>query len=206
MYNTSQDAVSRTTHITNIAVIAALYAATTLICLLFLGGLAWGPIQFRLSEALCVLALFTPDAIWGLALGCVIANLINIPLSGLGILGGLDVVFGSLASLIGAFVCYRLREHPRLAVLGPILANALIVPAYLPLMLQGLGFYTIPFTSVSLDGAYVPMYLFGTVAIGIGEAVVIYTLGLLLAKALEATPLAARLREGTTTAGETRKA
>jgi uncharacterized membrane protein len=141
-----------------------------------------------------VLALFTPDAIPGLALGCAIANLVNIPLSGVGTLGLLDVVFGSLASAIGAAVCWRLRDRPALAVLGPVLANAIIVPAYLPLMLQGLGFYTIPFTSISLDGAYLPMYLFGFVAIGIGEAVVLYALGLPLAKALEATPLAQSLR------------
>ena len=172
--SSSKDSASRTERITHIAVIAALYAATTLVCLLFLGGLAWGPVQFRLS--------------------------------GLGALGMLDVVFGSIASMVGASICYRLREHPRLAVLGPILANALIVPTYLPLMLQGLGFYTIPFTSISLDGAYIPMYLFGAVAIGIGEGVVIYVLGLSLAKALEATPLAARLRDGAANAGETRKA
>lgn len=190
----SDSSLARTERITHIAVIAALYAATTLACMLFLGGLAWGPVQFRLSEALCVLGIFTPDAIPGLALGCVIANLINIPLSGVGTLGLLDVVFGSLASAIGAVVCWRLRDRPALAVLGPVLANAIIVPAYLPLMLQGLGFYTIPFTSISLDGAYLPMYLFGFVATGIGEAVVLYALSLPLAKALEATPLARRLR------------
>lgn len=190
----SDSSLARTERITHIAVIAALYAATTLACMLFLGGLAWGPVQFRLSEALCVLALFTPDAIPGLALGCAIANIINIPLSGVGTLGLLDVVFGSLASAVGAVVCWRLRDRPALAVLGPVLANAIIVPAYLPLMLQGLGFYTIPFTSISLDGAYLPMYLFGFVAIGVGEAVVLYALGLPLAKALEATPLAQSLR------------
>ena len=189
----SDPSLARTERITHIAVIAALYAATTLACMLFLGGLAWGPVQFRLSEALCVLALFTPDSIPGLALGCAIANLVNIPLSGVGTLGLLDVVFGSLASAIGAIVCWRLRERPALAVLGPVLANAVIVPAYLPLMLQGLGFYTIPFTSISLDGAYLPMYLFGFVATGIGEAVVLYALGLPLASALKATPLAQRL-------------
>ena len=191
---TTTDSLARTQRITRVAVIAALYASTTLICMLFLGGLAWGPVQFRLSEALCVLALFTPDAIIGLTLGCAIANLANIALSGLGMLGMLDVVFGSLASLLGAIVCWRLRDRPMVALLGPVLANALIVPAYLPLMLQGLGFYTIPFTSISLDGAYLPMYLFGFVATGIGEAVVIYALGLPLARALEATPLAGALR------------
>lgn len=190
----SPASLARAERITRIAVIAALYAATTLVCMLFLGGLSWGPVQFRLSEALCVLALFTPDAIVGLALGCAIANLANIALSGLGMLGMLDVVFGSLASAIGAWLCWRLRGRRALALLAPVLANALIVPAYLPLLLQGLGFYTIPFTSISLDGAYLPMYLFGLIATGIGEAAVIYALGLPLARSLEASPLAARLR------------
>ncbi|MDI9589943.1 MAG: QueT transporter family protein [Acidobacteriota bacterium] len=188
-------ALSRTERITHIAVIAALYAATTLACLLFMGGLAWGPVQFRLSEALCVLGIFTADAIPGLALGCAIANLANIGLSGVGTLGLLDVVFGSAASAAGAWICWRLRSRPALAVLGPVIANALIVPAYLPLLLHGLGFYTIPLTSISLEGAYVPMYLFGLVSTGLGEAVVLYALGLPLARALEATPLAGRLRE-----------
>lgn len=188
--------LARTERITRIAVIAALYAATTLICILFLGGLAWGPVQFRLSEALCILAIFTPDAIIGLTLGCAIANLANIALSGLGTLGLLDMVFGSLATFIAASWCWRLRNRPELAVLGPVVANAVIVPAYLPLLLQGLGFYTIPFTSISLDGAYIPMYLFGLVSTAIGEAVVLYMLGLPLARAIEGTPLADRLRSG----------
>lgn len=189
----TNSSLARTERITRIAVIAALYASTTLICILFLGGLAWGPVQFRLSEALCVLAIFTPDAIIGLTLGCAIANLANIALSGLGTLGLLDVVFGSLATLIASIWCWRLRERPGLAVLGPVVANAVIIPAYLPLLLQGLGFYTIPFTSVSLDGAYIPMYLFGLVSTGIGEAVVLYLLGLPLYHAIAASPLADRL-------------
>lgn len=175
--------------ISRIASIAALYAATTLVCLLFLGSLAWGPIQFRLSEALCVLALLSPDAVPGLALGCAIANIANIAVSGTGMLGMLDVVFGSLATLIGAWCTWRLRKHPRLAVLGPVVANALIVPAYLPLMLKGIEFHTIPFTSISLDDSYALMYLFGLLATGIGEAVVLYALGLPLWRALLSSPL-----------------
>ena len=175
--------------VSRIASIAALYAATTLVCLLFLGSLAWGPVQFRLSEALCVLALLSPDAVPGLALGCAVANIANIAVSGTGMLGMLDVSFGSLATLIGAWCTWRLRKHPRLAVLGPVVANALIVPAYLPLMLKGIGFYTVPFTSISLDDSYVLMYLFGLLATGIGEAVVLYALGLPLWRALLSSPL-----------------
>lgn len=182
------------TRIARIGMIAAIYAATTLVAILFLGGLAWGPVQFRISEALCVLALLTPDAIPGLTLGCVIANVANIVLGGTGTLGLLDVVFGSLATFVGASLTWRLRRRPAVALLGPVLANALIVPAYLPIMLAGMGFYTIPFTSISLEGSYWLMYLFGLVTTGLGEAVVMYALGLPLFRALSGTSLPAQLQ------------
>ena len=173
-----------TTYLARVGVIAAVYAACTLFVLTFMGSLAWGPIQFRVSEAICVLALFTPAAIPGLTLGCIIANVANIAIAGTGMLGMLDVVFGSLATLAGALWCRKFASRPAIALLGPVIANAVIVPAYLPILLQGLGFYTIPFTTISLDGAYIPMYLFGLVATGVGEAVVVYALGMPLLKAL----------------------
>lgn len=175
--------------VAHVGMIAALYAGLTLVTLLFLGSLAWGPVQFRISEAACALALLTADAVPGLALGCVIANLANIVLSGTGMLGMLDVVFGSLATALGAWFTWKNRRRPELALLGPVIANALIVPAYLPLMLQGIGFYTIPFTNIAIDGAYPAMYVFGLLATGIGEAVVMYVLGLPLFRALSRTSL-----------------
>ncbi|WP_241155991.1 QueT transporter family protein [Adlercreutzia sp. ZJ154] len=175
----------RSRYIAQAGMIAALYAAATLICMLLLQGLAWGPVQFRISEAVCVVAVLTPAAIPGLTVGCVIANLVNMVVSGTGALGLLDVVFGSTATLIGAALCWKLRQRPALAIGCFVLTNALIVPAYLPLLLQGLGFYTIPFTNIALDGAYLPMYLFGLIATGIGEALVIYVLGMPLLKALQ---------------------
>ncbi len=177
--------LTRSQFISQTSMIAALYAAFTLVALLFLQGLAWGPVQLRLSEAVCVVALFTPAAIPGLTIGCVIANLANCLISGLGALGLLDVVFGSLATLIGSVICWKLRKRPALAIGAFVLTNALIVPAYLPLLLQGLGYYTIPFTNISIDGVYLAMYLFGLVFTGIGEAIVIYVLGLPLSKALQ---------------------
>lgn len=181
---TSSKDMSRTLYIAQAAVIAAVYAVLTLLTILFLQGLAWGPIQFRISEALCVVALFTPAAIPGLTIGCIIANLANTIISGTGALGMLDVVFGSLATCIGAILCWKLRKRPALAIGSFVLTNALIVPAYLPILLMGLGYYTIPFTDISIDGAYLPMYLFGLVATGLGEAVVIYVLGWPLSLAL----------------------
>ena len=183
----------RAWRVSRIGMIAATYAALTLVALLFLGSLAWGPVQFRISEAVCVLALFTADAIPGLALGCALANLANIVLSGTGMLGMLDVVFGTLATALGAWFTWRNRRRPALALMGPVIANALIVPAYLPLMLQGIGFYTIPFTNIAIDGAYPAMYLFGLVTTALGEAVVMYALGLPLARALGKTSLPRQL-------------
>ena len=162
----------RSSYVAQAGMIAAVYAAATLVALLLLQGLAWGPVQFRISEAVCVLAVLTPAAVPGLTVGCIVANLIALAVNGTGALGLLDVAVGSLATFLGALWCWKMRERPKLALLGPVIANAVVVPAYLPLLLQGLGFYTIPFTSIALDGAYVPMYLFGLVATGIGEALV----------------------------------
>ena len=189
----SAKAGSRTKAIARTGMIAAVYAAATLVALLALQGLAWGPVQFRISEAVCVLALLTPNAIPGLTIGCALANFIALAINGTGALGLLDVVFGSLATCLGALWCWKLRGNPKVAVLGPVIANALIVPAYLPLLLQGMGFYTIPFTSIALDGAYIPMYLFGLVATGIGEALVMYVLGLPLLAALKRSGVAKSL-------------
>lgn len=182
-------------NIARIGVIAAIYAAASIVTLTALSGLAWGPIQFRVSEALCVLALFTPEAIPGLTLGCIIANVYNIIVSGSGILGLLDVIFGSAATLLAAWFTWRLRKNRLCALAGPVLTNAIIVPAYLPIILSGLGFYTIPFTSISLEGSYIFMYLFGFITTGLGEAVVLYVVGLPLAAALARVPFMQKLSQ-----------
>lgn len=176
--------LSRTRYISQAGIIAAIYATATLLTMLFLQGLSWGPVQLRISEAICVVALFTPAAIPGLTIGCIIANLANTVISGVGILGIFDVLFGSTATFLGALFCWKARSKPKTAISWFVVANAVIVPAYLPLLLQGLGFYVIPFTDIAIEGAYLPMYLFGLVATGIGEAIVIYALGYPLSKTL----------------------
>ena len=103
--------------ITQGAVIAALYVALTLI----FAPISFGPVQVRIAEALCIMPIFTPAAIPGLFLGCLIANFI----------GGriiLDVIFGSIATLIGAVLGYMLRKNRWLVPLPAVIANALIVP------------------------------------------------------------------------------
>ncbi|MDR2673229.1 MAG: QueT transporter family protein [Coriobacteriales bacterium] len=180
---------ARTRAIARTGIIAALYAALTLLTMTLLTGAAFGPVQLRLSEAMCVLALLTPHAIGGLTLGCALANLLGIALNGSGALGLLDVVFGSAATFIGAWWCWRFRQNTGIALLGPVVANALVVSAYLPLMLAAAGFYTIPFTDISLVQSYPLMYLFGVVCIGLGQSIVVYGLGLPLLAALRRTRL-----------------
>ena len=105
------------------AIIGALYTALTLLCGLL--GLASMPVQLRLSEALCVLPFFMPEAIFGLTVGCLISNLL---------VGGVwaDILFGALATLIGALGTYALRrlrgKFRFLCILPPILSNTIIVP------------------------------------------------------------------------------
>ena len=101
------------------AIIAALYVALSLISGAF--GLASGVIQVRISEALCVLPFFTPAAIPGLTIGCFIYNII-----GSGEI--LDMVFGTLATLIGAIGARLLRKCKWAITIPTIIANALIIP------------------------------------------------------------------------------
>lgn len=173
----------RTRTVAHAGVIAASYAALTLLVLQLPSQLGWGLIQFRLSEALTVVACFTPAAIPGLWLGTLVANALNIGQTGP--LAVLDVVFGSLASLVGAVWTWRHRERPVIALAGPVVANALIVPAYLPIILAGLGLYRIPFVGLDTEGSWLAMYLLGVVSVGLGEAVVVYGLGLPLLRVLK---------------------
>ena len=118
-------------------------------------------IQVRISESLTILPMFTPAAVPGLAIGCLLAN----------ILGGAvlaDIIFGALATLVGAVGTRMLRDrNPVLAVIPPIAANMLIVPFVLRYA------YGVPLP--------IPLMM-GT--IGIGETISCGVLGLLLYKAL----------------------
>lgn len=98
---------------------ASLYVVLTLVS--YACGLANGAIQVRLSEALCVLPVFTPYAVPGLFVGCIISNIVT----GCELL---DVLFGSIATLIGAVGTYILRKNRILFCLPPILSNAIAVP------------------------------------------------------------------------------
>lgn len=108
--------------LTQAALIAALYIVLTFLASMF--GLSSGVIQLRFSEALTILPYFTPAAVPGLFLGCLLANLLTgaaLP----------DIVFGSLATLLGAVFTRKLRKYKWLSPLPPILSNVLIVPLVL---------------------------------------------------------------------------
>jgi len=145
------------------AVIAALYVVLTYLSNML--GLASGAIQVRLSEILTVMPVFTPVAVPALFIGCILANL----LTGCALW---DIVFGSLATLIGALGTYLLRKYKLLALLPPIIANAVIVPFVLLFV-------------YSLEGTY--WYFFATV--GIGEVVSCGVFGTILLKSLEKSRL-----------------
>lgn len=151
-----------TEKLTRGAVIAALYTALTYLATVF--GLSSGAIQLRISEALCVLPVFMPEAIPGLFIGCLISNLI----SGCALW---DIVFGSVATLLGAVGAYLLRKLPKslgwLTTLPTIISNTLIVPFVL-IYAYGLE-----------DGLF---FLMGTV--GVGELLSAGVLGTVLYYAL----------------------
>ena len=122
---------------------------------------SFGEVQIRISEALTILPVFTPAAIPGLFVGCLIGNF-----AGGAILP--DVIFGSIATLIGAFFTYKLRNQKRiLAPVPPILANILIVP----LVLRYAYGVALPIPFLMLT-------------VGIGEVISCGVLGLLIAAAL----------------------
>ncbi len=140
------------------ALVAALYVVLTWLCALV--GLDKGVIQMRLSEALCVLPAFTGAAVPGLFVGCLLANLLTgsaLP----------DVVFGSLATLIGALGAYFLRRRKWLVPLPTVLANTLIIPFVLRFAYGAEG--TIPYFMLT---------------VGAGEVISAYICGMLLYAAL----------------------
>ena len=173
-------------HITLAAAIAAAYIVLTLPMAQF----AFGPVQFRLAEALAVLAVLTPAAIPGLFLGCLLANTLN-PQS----LGLIDIVFGSLATLVSAWLTWRLTQSIKMAksdrseaqtgtksrlkgfervivLVPPIVVNALVVGFYLPFLLPDQAI------TVGLVAGFM-------LSILLSQSVVILLIGLPLLLALE---------------------
>ena len=144
------------------AIIGALYAVLTMV----LAPISYGPVQFRVSEVLCILPFFMPCTSWGLFIGCIVANLMSAA-------GLLDVVFGSLATLITCVCiaqCGKMGNTLRarlLACFMPVIWNALIVGATLTVALAGLN----PLEDIGAVAVYAGQ-------VGLGELGVIYVIGL----------------------------
>ena len=139
------------------AMIAAIYVVLTYV----FRPISFGEIQVRIAEALTILPVFTPAAIPGLFIGCLLGNFLG---------GALipDIIFGSLATLIGAFFTWKLRNaHPFLAPIPPILSNTIIVPFVLRYAYE-----------IDLP---IPLMM---LTVGIGEVLSCGVLGLLLYYAL----------------------
>ena len=147
-------------YLTTAAMIAAIYAV---LCIL-LAPISYAAIQVRIAEALTILPAFTPAAIPGLTVGCLLAN----------ILGGcpiMDIIFGTLATLIGAVGTYLLRSRKTLIWMPPVVSNTIIVSIF--------SIY-IPFMGESDDSLW---YIMLTVCIG--ELISVCILGYLLYFALK---------------------
>lgn len=137
------------------AIIGSLYAAITLLVAPISFG--YNIFQFRVSEALTVLPAFTPAAIPGLFVGCIISNLIG----GFGII---DIVFGSMTTLLAAFISYKVRNVKILVPLPPVILNALIVGSYLYFL-----YFKSEFTNVTV---------WASIAwVGLGQLLACYGLG-----------------------------
>lgn len=149
------------------AIIAALYVVLTFLSNAF--GLAYGPIQFRISEALTVLPVLTPAAIPGLVIGCLISNILSF--------NAVDMIFGTLATLIAAVLTRALKKIkvfglPILSILPPILVNAFVVGAEISIFyLEKASF---------LSGFWI-----SALEIGLGQTAVCFLLGLPLYLALK---------------------
>ncbi len=144
-----------TKRIARIGIIAGLYIAVTFL----LSAISFGPLQVRVSEALTLLPMIYPEAIMGLFLGCLLANL-------LGPYGAVDIICGSLVTLIAAFITYRFRHNSIIAYLSPILLNAFLVSLYLYI------FFRIPYRPTVLT-------------IGLGQAIAVLGLGIPLIRLLK---------------------
>ena len=146
-------------NLTTAALIAALYATLTLL----FAAISYGPVQFRISEALTLLPVLFPQAVPGLALGCLIANI-------LGSATVWDIVFGTLATLLAAVLARRLRKNVWLAAAMPVVCNAVIIGLVLHFTLAD-------------------VLLWPTMAsVGLGEAAVVYLLGVPMIYALRRVP------------------
>ncbi len=144
-------------------IIACLYAILTMMP--GLNSFSYGPLQFRVSEALTALALLTPAAIPGLTVGCVIANLSSPMMA-------LDIPFGGTATFLAACFMYKLRKNKKLALAMPAVFNGIIIGSMISLFYAG--------SNISVQ-----IFIYNIITVAAGELAVCYLLGYPLTKMLE---------------------
>ncbi len=150
----------KTSRLAKAGMIAAVYVVLNLLL-----PFGFGPIQFRLSEALCLLPILFPESVWGLFVGCAVANLLGL---GMGLTTPWDVLLGSLATLLAALWTRKIRSDA-LAPIPAIILNALIVGSML--------------TAVLTPDAP-SMWFYHVATVGASETLVLYVFGLPLLKLL----------------------
>lgn len=168
---------NKTNKMVNIAMIGALYAVITLV----ISPIAYGPIQFRISEMLTILPMFTPLAIPGLTLGCLLSNLIG-ALIGVNPTGYIDAIVGSSATLISAIMSYYIGKSCKnwlkyiFVPMPAVIVNALVIGAEITFLFnQG--------------QVFLKAFIANATSVFIGQLVICYTLGIILIIALNKNKL-----------------
>jgi uncharacterized membrane protein len=161
---------------TIIAMIAALYTAVSLA----LAPITYGSIQVRVAEALTLLPIIYPPAIWGVTLGCALTNLVG-AMMGINVLGFMDVFVGTFATFLAAVCTYKLRKIefkglPLLAASMPVLFNAVIIGFEL-------AFVYFPLESMMFG------FMISAIEVGLGELVSCFVFGIPLIKILNKTKI-----------------
>lgn len=155
--------MKKTSYLARCSLIAAAYAVMTLA----FPALSYGPIQVRISEALCILPFFMPEAVWGLTVGCLVANLVGVTM---GVTLPWDVLIGTLATFIAAAATRKIRIK-WLVPLPTVISNAVLVGAMLTYVILS-------------ETEAVPLW-YNIITVGVGEVIACYGLGVPLFAVME---------------------
>ncbi len=163
--------MKKTSTISKQAMIAALYTVIGFV----LAPISFGAVQARVSEALTLLPVFGISNVWGITIGCFLTNLIGLA-TGANILGSLDIIFGTIATLIAGLLTYlfrniRFRDMPVLSALPPVIVNAIVVGWELCIMING-EFHPVIFTAQA-------------VSVAVGQIISCCVIGLVLVRIIE---------------------
>ncbi|MBQ8004607.1 MAG: QueT transporter family protein [Oscillospiraceae bacterium] len=155
--------MKKTSYLARCSLIAAAYAVLTLA----FPALSYGPVQVRISEALCILPFFMPEAVWGLTVGCLVANLVGVTM---GVTLPWDVLIGTLATFIAVVITRRIRIK-WLVPMPTVISNAVLVGIMLTYII-------LP------ESEAVPLW-YNMLTVGAGEVIACYALGMPLFAVME---------------------